>query len=126
MWVTTLHQFDCICHVLYRLADVLQGSGHSLTVTTLHTIDHSGNALQHISTLALSLKFLNADFHSVINLSVLNAHILFYYHKYTLYDLHPHCRNSCQLHQQSDQEEPLDTVSTWESDQQLQVPVWYK
>lgn len=37
---------------------------------------------------------------------------------------HPHCRNCCQLHQQSNQEETSETFSTWETDQQLQVPVW--
>lgn len=44
-----MHQFECICHLLYRLADLLQGSGHSLSVTTPDTIDHSGNVLQHRS-----------------------------------------------------------------------------
>lgn len=45
--VITLHQFQFICHVLYRLADDLQASGHSLSVSTPDTVDHSGNVLQH-------------------------------------------------------------------------------
>lgn len=45
-----MHQFECIYHVLYRLADVLQGSGHSLSVTTTDAIDHRGDVLQHRSS----------------------------------------------------------------------------
>lgn len=45
-----MHQFECICHVMYRLADVIQGSGHSLSVTAPDTIDHNGNVLQKRSS----------------------------------------------------------------------------
>lgn len=40
-----MNQFESISYILYRLADNLQGSGHSLNVTTPHTIDHSGDVL---------------------------------------------------------------------------------
>lgn len=35
---------------------------------------------------------------------------------------YPYCRNCCKLHQQRDQEETPDTFSTWDADQQLQIP----
>lgn len=42
-----MHQFESIRHVLYRLADVLQSTGHSIRVTTPDSIDYNRNALQH-------------------------------------------------------------------------------
>ena len=41
---------------------------------------------------------------------------------YLLIHIHPQCRNSCELHQQSNHKETSDTVSTGEAEQQLQVP----
>lgn len=40
-------------------------------------------------------------------------------------NIHPQCRNCCQLHQQSDQEETSGAVSTGEAHQHLQVPACY-
>lgn len=114
-----MHQFECVSHVLNRPADDLQASGHSLGVTTPHTIDHRGNILQSSGSVRNVLALRVPLYLSVNNnyqVHILGCFLFLMY-------LHLHRRNSSQLHQQSDQEETSGTFSTREADQQLQVPV---
>lgn len=70
-----MHPFECICHVLYSLADVLQGSGHSLSVSTPDTIDHNGNVLQHRYLQWLCLTFPQFNCCLKVNLKVFNLQL---------------------------------------------------